>query len=276
MSIYRDYYKTVEQYHRVTEESHKNQVFGADLLFPYLAASTKRVLDVAGGTGFNAEFLRIAAVNYFCVDLSFLGLRTVKERDRGNAIQADAAQLPLRNNSVDMVLCSWSLEHFPNPRQILEEMVRVVRPHGRVIIWGPNWDNIFRKDFPQLVHKTIMYRQKVRWRIFLRMLANEFSRFQYKPFTTLDVAALADPQHHLAYDSDAMHCVLCQETHKFFQQKEFTLIHMSDFSEMQAHVRNDIFIRIVRGTLKPFLPALKRMPLVRWFVIRFPIVVEKP
>ena len=131
-----EYYKTVQDYHRIAEESHANQIFPADLILKSVPLSGL-VLDVAGGTWFNAEFLRISPDRYICVDLSPRGLEIAREKDRGVVVQADAARLPVRNGSVDNVLCSWSLEHFPNPEEILEEMIRVLRPGGKIAIWGP-------------------------------------------------------------------------------------------------------------------------------------------
>jgi ubiquinone/menaquinone biosynthesis C-methylase UbiE len=269
-----EYYKSVQDYHRIAEESHANQVFSADLILRH-ASLSGLVLDVAGGTGFNAEFLGISPERYICVDLSRRGLEMAREKKRGIAIQADVAQLPLRNASVDNVLCSWSLEHFPNPEEILEEMIRVVRPGGKIIIWGPNWDNIFRKDFPQFAHKSRVFVERARWKIFFKMIRNEFLPFRYHPYTNEDVVAFVDPNS-IAYDSDATHCVLCQETYKFFKMKGCRIVFMATFADMQRYLRNDPFIRTVRKTLKPFLPILRCVPLLRWFVVRFPVVVEKP
>ena len=269
-----EYYKRIETYHQIAEESHGNQMVGPELLLRYVDV-TGRILDVAGGTGFNAELLRIPPLNYYCVDLSFTGLKIVKEKGRGSAIQTDGARLPMRDGTIDVVLCSWSLEHFPNPGEVLDEMIRVVKPSGRVAIWGPNWDNIFRKDFPQFAHKSKVFVETVRWQIFFRMLRNEFLSFRYRPFTSDDVVALVDPTY-VAYDSDAMHCVLCQETVKFFKMKGCEIVHIADFSEMRSYVYNDVFIRSIRRVLKRLLPVLRHVPFFRWFVIRFPIVVQKP
>jgi SAM-dependent methyltransferase len=269
-----EYYKTVQDYHRLAEESHANQMFAADLILQYAAVSGF-VLDVAGGTGFNAEFLKIPPDRYICTDLSLHGLRIAVEKGRGHAVQADVAHMPVHDSAVDCVLCSWSLEHFPNPGRILEEMIRVVRPEGKIIIWGPNWDNVFRKDFPQFVHKPVAFVVGVRWKIFFKMIRNEFLPFRYRPFTTEDVVAFVDSSY-VSYDSDATHCVLCQETYKFFRNSSCHVLFTADFSDMRSHLRNDFLIRTVRGILKPLLPILRHLPLLRWFVIRFPIVVEKP
>jgi SAM-dependent methyltransferase len=268
-----NYYKQVEEYHHIAEESHANVMVGPELLLQYVDTSGL-ILDVAGGTGFNAELLKIEPRNYICIDLSPIGLAMVREKRRGSAIQADVSRLPLRDNIVDVVLCSWSLEHFPNPEVILQEMVRVVQPGGRIVIWGPNWDNIFRKDFPQFAHKSGAFVAGVRWKIFLKMIRNEFFPFRYKPFTTGDVVAFVD-SNYVACDSDATHCVLCQETYKFFRERGCRVLFMADFADMQSYLRNDLFIRAVRWILKLLLPVLRCVPLLRWFIIRFPIVAEK-
>jgi ubiquinone/menaquinone biosynthesis C-methylase UbiE len=268
------YYKRIEGYHRIAEESHSNQMFAAELVLRH-APLSGLVLDVAGGTGFSAEFLEICPDRYVCVDLSSRGLEIAREKNRGFLVQGDAARLPLRSSSVDNVLCSWSLEHFPNPEEILEEMIRVVRPGGKIIIWGPNWDNIFRKDFPQFAHKSRVFVERVRWKIFFKMIKNEFLPFRYHPYTNEDVVAFVDPNS-IAYDSDATHCVLCQETYKYFKGNGCRILFMADFADMQLYLRNDAFIRTVRRMLKPLLPILHRLPLLRWFVTRFPIIIEKP
>jgi ubiquinone/menaquinone biosynthesis C-methylase UbiE len=268
------YYRRVQDYHRIAEESHANQMFSADLIQEH-ASLSGLVLDIAGGTGFNAEFLKISPHRYVCTDLSLHGLKVAREKSRGFVVQADAAQLPIRSSSVDNVLCSWSLEHFPNPEEIFGEMIRASKPGGKIVIWGPNWDNIFRKDFPQFAHKSAAFVTKVRWKIFLKMIRNEFLPFEYRPFTTEDVVAFTNPGY-VADDSDATHCVLCQETYKFFKQKGCTIVFLGDFGDMESYLRNDLFIRTVRRILKPLLPVLRFVPLLRWFVVRFPIVVEKP
>jgi SAM-dependent methyltransferase len=49
-------------------------------------------------------------------------------------LQADAQQIPLADNSVDHALASHMLYHVPDMRRALEEIRRVVRPGGRVLL----------------------------------------------------------------------------------------------------------------------------------------------
>lgn len=272
----RDYYRGVRGYHEAVERQASDVFVVPPELILRFVNNDALIVDVAGGSGINAKILGLSPLRYICADLSFHGLSIATENNRGSCVQSDATELPFRDGSVSTVLCSWSLEHFAEPGKAIQEMVRILAPGGRIILWGPNWDNIFRKDFPQFAHKSRSYIRKVRWEIFRRMIRNELLHFRYDPYVNLDVAAFADPVRFISDDTDAIHCVLCQETVNLIQQCGLGIVHLSDFSEMGVYLRNDAFITTVRGLLKPLLPLLRKLPLIRWFVIRFPLVARRP
>ncbi|MGD0338456.1 MAG: class I SAM-dependent methyltransferase [Bacteroidota bacterium] len=270
----RTYYRTIKGYHEIAESSHERPMIDAGLLRRFLSYSGV-IVDVGGGTGYNAEFLSLAPDAYICVDLSTEGIKYVQNHGRGHAVVADAAALPFRDLKVDTVLCSWSLEHFSHPEVVLDEMLRVLRPGGRIFIWGPNWDNIFRKDFPQFVHKSRIFIETIRLRLFGRMILNEIFRDRYTPFVSMDVAAFFDPMRYISYDTDAVHCVLCQETVHYFSSHGFKTIFLADFRDMLWFIKTSFFSRLLRSLLRPVVPSVRRIPFFRWFVIRFPLIVEK-
>ena len=51
---------------------------------------------------------------------------------------AAAEALPYANDTFDLVLSHEVIEHVADDRQVLREMVRVLRPGGRVVIFCPN------------------------------------------------------------------------------------------------------------------------------------------
>ena len=53
-------------------------------------------------------------------------------------IIADWAALPFADDSVDFILLTHALEASANPHAVLREAVRVLRPHGRLVIAGFN------------------------------------------------------------------------------------------------------------------------------------------
>jgi SAM-dependent methyltransferase len=52
-------------------------------------------------------------------------------------IRADAAAIPLENDSIDMVTCQTLLMHCTDPAAVAREMMRIVRPGGALLIVEP-------------------------------------------------------------------------------------------------------------------------------------------
>jgi len=102
------------------------------------------VLDVACGTG----FLTIMAARtvgeagrVICVDLSEEMLQEARESLTKEGLIhivelriGDMLSLPLENNSMDAVICNMGLHHSFDPQLAIKEMVRVLKPKGRLII----------------------------------------------------------------------------------------------------------------------------------------------
>ncbi len=51
---------------------------------------------------------------------------------------ASVEDIPLDDNSVDIVIAAWVLEHFRNPDHALSEIRRVLKPGGHFLFWTPN------------------------------------------------------------------------------------------------------------------------------------------
>lgn len=54
------------------------------------------------------------------------------------SIESDLHELPIHDASIDLVLLPHTLEFIDNPRQLLSEACRVVKPEGFIIIFGFN------------------------------------------------------------------------------------------------------------------------------------------
>lgn len=57
-------------------------------------------------------------------------------------IQAIGEKLPLKSGSIDRIVCKGALDHFPDPSGTLEEMFRVLKPHGEVVISIANYESL--------------------------------------------------------------------------------------------------------------------------------------
>jgi SAM-dependent methyltransferase len=58
-------------------------------------------------------------------------------------IEGDAENLPFENASLDGVLLSGLVHHFPDPRRLAAEVKRVLRSGGRFVAFDPNRMNPF-------------------------------------------------------------------------------------------------------------------------------------
>jgi SAM-dependent methyltransferase len=106
-------------------------------------ASEARVLDVGCGTGVLARAAadRVADESQVTgLDLNE-GMLAVARRLRPQIEwrQGDATKLPFSVESYDVVMSQFSLMYFPDRGVAIREMVRVLRPGGRlaVAVWGP-------------------------------------------------------------------------------------------------------------------------------------------
>ena len=54
----------------------------------------------------------------------------------------DAHTLPFPNDSFDGARADRTLQHVDNPPAVLKEMLRVVRPRGRIVVTEPDWGSL--------------------------------------------------------------------------------------------------------------------------------------
>jgi ubiquinone/menaquinone biosynthesis C-methylase UbiE len=109
----------------------------------------KSVLDVGTGAGQIARHVLKYAdrgVEVTCCDLSLQMMRRGRARLARNGVRhkdsepvytiADLSRLPFADGSFDCVTCGYVLEHVPDPRQGLQEVYRVLRPGGRMLLFA--------------------------------------------------------------------------------------------------------------------------------------------
>lgn len=57
-------------------------------------------------------------------------------------IEGDLENIPLKNDSVDVLLTNFVLEHIKSPETFFKEVNRVMKTNGIFIIWTPNANSI--------------------------------------------------------------------------------------------------------------------------------------
>jgi len=101
-----------------------------------------RVLEVGAGSGQAAVELSVAGATVTVLDYVESSLAIVA-RHAGRAgvslqlVRGDAFAMPFPTGSFDIVMHQGLLEHFRNPRDLLAENFRVLRPGGHAVVDVP-------------------------------------------------------------------------------------------------------------------------------------------
>lgn len=101
-------------------------------------------LDVGCGTGWAvgqvAKLVNDKGL-FYGVDLSPRMIEKAKSNfsGRGNLyfIQANVESIPLDDDFFDILICTNSFHHYPNPKRALEEMHRLLKEGGKIYILDP-------------------------------------------------------------------------------------------------------------------------------------------
>jgi demethylmenaquinone methyltransferase/2-methoxy-6-polyprenyl-1,4-benzoquinol methylase len=121
-------------------------------------SAPKFILDVATGTGdFAIEALKLNPEKITGIDISEgmldVGRKKMKDRNldhRIELVEADSENLPFEQNKFDAVIVAFGVRNFENLERGLSEMLRVLKPGGKVVILEFSRPSVF--PFRQLYH----------------------------------------------------------------------------------------------------------------------------
>ena len=108
------------------------------------AQSGDRVLEVGCGGGHVLEQFPYAVRTGLDLSSEMLARARARLGIGIRLLRGAAEAIPLADGSCDVVLCTEVLEHTRTPAAVIAELVRVVRPGGRVVVSIPNERNIDR------------------------------------------------------------------------------------------------------------------------------------
>ena len=95
-----------------------------------------RAVDVGPGPGGNSAVLRVLGWEVTGVELTETGAQLCASRDVP-VVRGDATRLPIRDQSIDLVMSTDVWEHVEDHEQVARESFRVLRPGGRLLVAVP-------------------------------------------------------------------------------------------------------------------------------------------
>ncbi|MBL9201724.1 MAG: class I SAM-dependent methyltransferase [Opitutaceae bacterium] len=128
-------YLGVEYSNRDQAECHGMMPIVSDFVVGYQLKGRK-VLEVGCGRGAFQDLVE----DYTGTDLS----STVAKYFRKKFVACDATRMPFKDHTFDAIWSIWVLEHTPDPEAVLNEMRRVIRPGGYLLLrpaWHCRWWN---------------------------------------------------------------------------------------------------------------------------------------
>jgi ubiquinone/menaquinone biosynthesis C-methylase UbiE len=138
-------------------------------------AKGKRILDVASGEGYGSAMLAAHAAEVIGVDISEEAIRHASGKYTApnlRFVHGSCSALPLPDAAVDMVVSFETIEHHDQHEAMMQEIKRVLRPGGLLVISCP--DKLEYSDKPGYVnefHVKELYRGE-----FQELLARHFAR----------------------------------------------------------------------------------------------------
>ncbi|KKQ25102.1 MAG: Type 11 methyltransferase [Microgenomates group bacterium GW2011_GWC1_37_12b] len=100
-----------------------------------------KLLEVGCGDGvFLKRIVKTYKVKAWGIDISSNSIRRAKIDDEQKIKfrVADATKIPFPKNSFDNIICFDTLEHIKDQNKVIEEMIRVLKPGGKLLLFTIN------------------------------------------------------------------------------------------------------------------------------------------
>lgn len=215
----------------------------------------KVVCDFGCGTGKDIEAMYNPANIYIGLDISQGALDAAKRRfgkENITYLQADfESTVPLADGSCDVVTSFFVLEHLPDPTKALEEIVRILKPGGRLFLIAPNYGSPLKSAPPlgtpskvKLMVKSIrLAKTAVRRLVFPRSALD----FKMIPLEKIDLSGT------WGADMDATNEPWAWEVARFLQERGMKFVSVSTWEG------------VFKTTPEKVLSKIGGSPLVRYW-----------
>lgn len=134
----------------------------------------KTILDVACGEGYGSHFLAESAHSVMGIDVDPKAIEHAQQRYQASNLQfmqADACDLPIEDQSIDVVVCFETLEHLEDHDGLMASFKRVLKPNGHLVLSSPDKASYSdQTGYDNPFHAKELYREELE-----ALLARHFS-----------------------------------------------------------------------------------------------------
>lgn len=135
-----DYFETIENGASTHEERRLHEMVLANI-----PAQTELVLDVGCGKGWVAQHLKNSGKKVISMDISTVNPVKVNSSVNHNfhaGLVGDVFYLPIKQNSLDVIIATEILEHVAEPRLFFDKLITSLKPGGKLIVTTPYDESI--------------------------------------------------------------------------------------------------------------------------------------
>ncbi len=105
----------------------------------------ERVLDVGCGIGYLSGLAKNLGANVVGIDMSIEALKYSQSTLEESFVNATAGTLPFRDNQFDKIIFADVIEHVPDDRLAIQEIIRVAKPMATIVVSTPELEGLFTK-----------------------------------------------------------------------------------------------------------------------------------
>lgn len=137
----------------------------------------KIVLDIASGEGYGSNIISDKAAFVYGVDIDAKSIQEAQlkyKKDNLKFLVGSTSSIPLEDHAVDVVVSFETIEHHDEHIEMMNEIRRVLRPNGLLIISTPDKKNYTEKrNFVNKFHVKELYKHE-----FFDLIAQNFNSIQ--------------------------------------------------------------------------------------------------
>ena len=176
----------------------------------------KIVLDIASGEGYGSNLLAVGAKHVIGVDISSETIAEAKKKYLKQNLEyrvGSASEIPCEENYFDVVVSFETIEHHNKHEEMMQEIKRVLKPEGILIISTPekkyysdkrNYKNTFHvkeltfDDFKKLLNKYFLFSGYLFQKCtFNSIIFSENENCNYKEYSGdyLNISQISEPEY---------------------------------------------------------------------------------